>query len=144
MKDAFDQLKTDLLKDEPLNMLIEKFVSEICRSMKRIKLQPEIGLAEIKDIVDTIADKEGTALKSMLQGELVLSKEVWQKLIELKFEVTVDQGEQIMKQMKEGFTYEMQKHQRRKVTYEIKLHTSSSIEARLMSTTQRLLKDLLS
>ena len=102
MKDAFNQLTTYLLKDEPLNMLIEKFVSEICRSMQDIKLQPEIGLAEIEDIVDTIADKEGTPLKSMLQGELVLSKEVWQKLIKLKFEVTVDQGEQIMKQMKEG------------------------------------------
>ena len=65
--------------------------------MQHIKLQPEMGLAEIKDIVDTIADKEGTALKSMLQGELVLSKEVWQKLIELKFEVTLDRGEQIKK-----------------------------------------------
>ena len=53
--------------------------------MQHIKLQPEVGLAEIQDIVDTIADKDGTALKLFLKGELVLSKEVWQQLINLKF-----------------------------------------------------------
>ena len=39
-------------------------------------------IQEIQDIVDTIADKESTALKSFLKGELVLSKEVWQQLID--------------------------------------------------------------
>ena len=92
----------DLLEDGPLHMLIKKFISEIRKSMQCIKLQPEIGSAEIKDIVNMIADKEGTALKSMLWGELVLSKKVWQQLIKLKFEVTVDWGEQITKQLKEG------------------------------------------
>ena len=58
--------------------------------MQHIKLQPEIGLVEVHDIVNTIIDKEGTALKSFLKGELVLSKEVWQKLIDLKFRVTVN------------------------------------------------------
>ena len=65
-------------------------MSEIHRSMQHIKLQPEIGLAEIQDIVNMIADKDGTALKSFMKGELVLSKEVWQQLIDLKFGVTVN------------------------------------------------------
>ena len=73
---AFDQLKKGLLQDEQLHALIEKFTSEICRSMQCIKLQPEIELAEIRDITDMIADKDGTALKSFLKGEPVLSKEV--------------------------------------------------------------------
>ena len=47
--------------------------------MQCIKLQPEIGLGEIQDIVNMAADKEGTALKSFMKGELVLSKEVWQQ-----------------------------------------------------------------
>ena len=58
--------------------------------MQRIKLQPEIGLAEVQDIVNMVADKEGTALKSFIKGDLVLSKEVWQRLINLKFGVTVN------------------------------------------------------
>ena len=49
-----------------------------------------------------ITDKDGTALKSFLKGELVLNKEVWQKLINLKFGITVNQDEQIMKQLEEG------------------------------------------
>ena len=57
--------------------------------MQHIKLQPAVGLAEIQDIVDTISDKEGTALKSFLKGKLVLSKNVWQQLIDLKFGITV-------------------------------------------------------
>ena len=42
--------------------------------MQHIKLQPEIGLAEVQDIVDTIADKEDTALKLFLKGELVFKQ----------------------------------------------------------------------
>ena len=78
------------MQDEQLHALVEKFTSEIRISMQRIKLQPEIGLAEIQGIVNTVADKDGTALKSFLKGELVLSKEVWQQLINLKFGVTVN------------------------------------------------------
>ena len=78
-----------MLQDEQLHMLVQKVMFEIRRCMQHIKLQPEIGLAEIQDIVDTIADKEGTALKSFLKEELVLSKEVWQQLIHLKFGITV-------------------------------------------------------
>ena len=100
--DTFNQLKNGLLQDNHLHTLIEKFTSEICKSMWPIKLQPEIGLAQIQDIVNTAADKEGTALKSFLKGELVLSKEVWQQLIDLKFRVTVNWGEKIMKQLEEG------------------------------------------
>ena len=58
---AFDQLKSGLLQDEQLQMVVQKFTLEICRCMQHIKLQPEVGLAEIQDIVDTIVDKEGTA-----------------------------------------------------------------------------------
>ena len=90
ISDAFDQLKSGLLQDEQLHMLVEKFMLEIRRCMQHIKLQPEIGLAEIQDIINTITDKEDTALKSFLKGELVLSKEVWQQLIDLKFRVTVN------------------------------------------------------
>ena len=64
---AFDQLKSGLLQDEQLHMLVEKFTLEICRCMKHIKLQPEIGLAEVHDIVNTITDKEGTFLKVILE-----------------------------------------------------------------------------
>ena len=53
-------------------MLVQKFTIEIRRCMQHIKLQPEVGLAEIQDIVDTIADKEGKALKSFLKEKLVL------------------------------------------------------------------------
>ena len=67
--------------------------------MQHIKLQPKIGLAEIQNIVNMIVDKDGTALKSFLKGELVLSKEVWQQLIDLKFGVTVNRDEQITKQL---------------------------------------------
>ena len=94
---AFDQLKSDLLQDEKLHMSVQKFTLEIRRCMQHIKLQPEVGLAEIQDIVGTIADKEGTALKSFLKGELVLSKEVWQQMINLKFRITVSRDGQITK-----------------------------------------------
>ena len=47
VNDAFDQLKKDLLQDEQLQALIEKFMFEIRRSMQRIKLQNEIKLAEM-------------------------------------------------------------------------------------------------
>ena len=70
--------------------------------MQHIKLQPGVELAEVQDIVDTIAHKEGQALKSFLKGELVLSKDVWQQLIDLKFGVTVSRDEQITKQLEEG------------------------------------------
>ena len=90
ISDAFDQLRSSLLQDEQLHILVEKFTLEIRRCMQHIKLQQEIGLAEIQDIVNMIADKDGTALKSFLKGELVLSKEVWQQLIDLKFGVTVN------------------------------------------------------
>ena len=102
VSDAFDQLKNGLLQDEQLQMLVEKFMLEIRRCMQHIKLQPEIGLAEIQNIVNTVADKDGTVLKSILKGELVLSKEVWQQLIDLKFGVTVNQDEHISKQLEEG------------------------------------------
>ena len=36
------------------------------------------------------------------KGKFVLSKDVWQWLISLKFRVTVSQDEQITKQMEEG------------------------------------------
>ena len=59
------------------------------RCMQHIKLQPGVELARVQDIVDTITDKEGKALKSFLKRELGLSKDVWQQLIDLKFRVTV-------------------------------------------------------
>ena len=90
VNDAFDELKKDLLQDEQLHTLIEKFMFEVRRSMQSIKLQPKKELVEIRDIVDMIADKDGTPLKSFLKGELVLNKEVWQKLIDLKFGITVN------------------------------------------------------
>ena len=76
VSDAFDQLKSSLLQDEQLHTLVENFMSEIHTSMQRMKLQPEIGLAEIQDIVNMVAYKDGTALKLFFKGELVLSKEV--------------------------------------------------------------------
>ena len=120
---AFDQLKSCLLQDEQLLTLVQKFTLEICRCMQHIKLQPEIGLAQTQDIVDTIADKEGTALKSFLKGELVLSKELWQQLINLKFGVTVNRDKQIKKQLEEGIywrnakTLEEEAYLRNKITY---------------------------
>ena len=92
INDALDELMKDLLQneDEKLHALIEKFMFEVHRSMQRTKLQPGIELVEIRDIVNMIADKDGTALKSFLKGELVLNKEVWQKLINLKFGITVN------------------------------------------------------
>ena len=59
---AFNQLKSGLLQDEQLHTLVQKFTLEICRCMQHIKLQPEIGLVEVQDIVDTIADKEGAVI----------------------------------------------------------------------------------
>ena len=120
---AFDQLKSDLLQGEKLHTSVQKFMLEIHRCMQYIKLQPEIGLVEIQDIVGTIADKEGTALKSFLKGELVLSKEVWQQLIDLKFGITVSQDEQITKQLEEGIygrnakTLEEEAYLRNKIAY---------------------------
>ena len=73
--------------------------------------------------MDTIADKEGTALKLFLKGELVLSKDVWQQLIDLKFGVTVSQDEQITKQLEEGIygrnakTPEEETYLRNKIAY---------------------------
>ena len=133
INDAFDQLKKGLLQDEQLHTLIEKFMSEIHRSMQHIKLQPEIELAEIRDIVNIIADKDGTALKSFLKGELVLNKEVWQQLIDLKFRKTVNQDEQIMKQLKEGIymrnakSPELEGYLRSKIAYIFK-HRSKAHE----------------
>ena len=49
-----------------------------------------------------VVDKEGLALKSFLKGEPVLSKEVWKELIDLKFGVMINRGEQITKQLEEG------------------------------------------
>ena len=99
---AFNQMKSEMLQGEQLQMVVQKFTLEICRCMQHIKLQPGVGLAEIQDIVDTIADKESTALKLFLKGELVLSKDVWQQLIDLKFRVTVSWYEQITKQLEAG------------------------------------------
>ena len=73
---AFNQLKSEMLQGEQLQMVVQKFALEIRRCIQHIKLQPGVGLAEIQDIVDTIADKEGMALKSFLKGKLVLSKDV--------------------------------------------------------------------
>ena len=98
---AFNQLKNGMLQGEQLQMVVQKFALEIRRCMQHIKLQPRVELMEVQDIVDTIADKEGKALKSFLKGELVLSKDVWQQLIDLKFGVTVSQDEQITKQLEE-------------------------------------------
>ena len=90
INDSFHKLKNGLLQDEQLHLLVEKFMSEIHKSMQHNKLQPEIGLAEVQDIVSMVPDKDGTALKLFLKGELVLNKEVWQQLIDLKFGVTVN------------------------------------------------------
>ena len=130
---AFNQLRSGLLQDEQLQMVVQKFTLEICRCMQHIKLQPEVGLVEIQDIVDTIVDKEGTALKSFLKGELVLSKEVWQQLIDLKFRITVSQDEQITKQLEEGIygrnpkTPEEEAYFRNKIAYIFK-HRSKAYE----------------
>ena len=130
---AFDQLKSGLLQDEQLQMVVQKFTLEICRCMQHIKLQPEVGLAEIQDIVDTVVDKEGTALKLFLKGELVLSKEVWQQLIDLKFGITVSRDEQITKQLEEGIygrnakTPEEEAYSRNKIAYIFK-HRSKAYE----------------
>ena len=130
---AFDQLKSGLLQDEQVHTVVQKFTLEICRCMQHIKLQPEIGLAEIQEIVNTIADKKGIPLKSFLKGELVLSKEVWQQLIDLKFRITVSRDEQIMKQLEEGIygrnakTLEEETYLRNKIAYIFK-HRSKAYE----------------
>ena len=133
INDVFNQLKSGLLQDNQLHVLVKRFTSDIRKSMQHIKLQPEIGLAEIQDIVDMIADKKGTALKSFLRGELVLSKDMWLKLIKLKFGVTVNQGEQITKQHEEGIymwnakTPEEESYLRNKIIYIFK-HRSKAHE----------------
>ena len=120
---AFNQLKNGMLQGEQLQMVVQKFTLEICRCMQHIKLQPGVELVEVQDIVDTIADKEGTALKSFLKGELVLSKDVWQQLIDLKFWVTVSRNKQITKQLEEGIygrnakTPEEETYLRNKIAY---------------------------
>ena len=128
---AFKQLKNELLQGEQLQMVSEKFTLEIHRCMQHINLQPGVGLAEIQDIIDTIIDKKGTALKSCLKGELVLSKDVWQQLISLKFGVTVSQDEQITKQLEEGIygrnvkTPEEETYLRNKNTYIFKYRSKA-------------------
>ena len=120
---AFNQLKSEMLQGEQLQTVVQKFTPEIRRCMQHIKLQPGVELVEIQDIVDTIADKEGAALKSFLKGELVLSKDVCQQLIDLKFGVTVSRDEQITKQPKEGIygrnakTAEEETYLRNKIAY---------------------------
>ena len=120
---SFNQLKNGMLQGEQLQMIVQKFTLEICRCMQHIKLQPGVELAEVQDIVDTIADKEGKALKSFLKGELLLSKDMWQQLIDLKFGVTVSQGKQITKQLEEGIygrnakTPEEETYLRNKIAY---------------------------
>ena len=84
---AFNQLKSGMLQGEQLQTVVQKFTLRRC--MQHIKLQPGVELAEVQNIVDTITDKEGKALKSFLKRELGLSKDVWQQLIDLKFGVTV-------------------------------------------------------
>ena len=98
---VFNQLKNGMLQGEQLQTVVLKFTLEIRRCMQHIKLQPAVELAEVQDIVNSIADKEGKALKSFLKGEFVLSKDVWQQLIDLKFGVTVSRDEQITKQLEE-------------------------------------------
>ena len=66
---AFNQLKSEMLQGEQLQTVVQKFTLEIGRCMQHIKLQPGVGLVEIQDILDTIADKEGTALKLFLKGK---------------------------------------------------------------------------
>ena len=57
------------------------------------------------------------------KGELVLSKDVWQRLISLKFGVTVSQDEQITKQLEEGIngrnvkTLQEETYLRNKIAY---------------------------
>ena len=80
-----------------------------------------------------IADKDGTALKSFLKGELVLSKEVWQQLIDLKFRVTINRDKQIMRRLEEGIegrnakSLEEEAYLRNKVAYIFK-HRSEAYE----------------
>ena len=120
---AFNQLKSGMLQGEQLQMEVQKFTLEIHRCMQHIKLQPGVWLVEKQDIVDTIIDKEGTALKSFLKGELVLSRDMWQQLIDLKFGVTVSRDEQITKQLEEGIygrnakTPEEETYLRNKIAY---------------------------
>ena len=38
------------------------------KKLKKARIQLSVGLVEIQDIVDTIADKDGTVLKSFLKG----------------------------------------------------------------------------
>ena len=122
----------------------QKFTIEICRCMQHIKRQPGVGLAEIQDIADTIADKEGTALKSFLKGELVLSKHVWQQLIDLKFGVTVSWDEQITKQLEEGNYGRNVKTPEEEMYLGTRLLIFSNIKARHMNTMPKLLRDYLS
>ena len=130
---AFNQLKSGLLQGEQLQMVVQKFTLEIHRCMQHIKLQPGVGLVEIQDTVDTIADKEGTDLKLFLKEELVLSKDVWQQLINLKFGVTVSRDEQITKQLEEGIygrnakTPEEETYLRNKIAHIFK-HRSKAYE----------------
>ena len=67
------------------------------------------------------------------KGELVLSKDVWQRLISLKFGVTVSRDEQITKQLVEGIygrnakTPQEETYLRNKIAYIFK-HRSKAYE----------------
>ena len=41
---------------------MENFMREICNSMQRIKLQPEIRLAEVNNIIDTTRQLAATTV----------------------------------------------------------------------------------
>ena len=56
VNDVFNQLNNALLQGNQLYTLIKKFMTEIHKSMQHIKLQPEIVLTEIQDIVNMVAD----------------------------------------------------------------------------------------
>ena len=64
---AFNQLKSGILQGEQLHTVVQKFTPEMRRCMQHIKLQPGVELAEVQDIVDTITDKEGKALKVVFE-----------------------------------------------------------------------------
>ena len=67
------------------------------------------------------------------EGELVLSKDVWQQLISLKFGVTVSRDKQITKQLEEGIyggnvkTPQEETYLRNNITYIFK-HQSKACE----------------
>ena len=90
------------MKNEHLQTLLGEFLNEVRNSMQCIRLHPDKALVDISAIVGIVADVEGSACKAMLHGELMMSDSAWKKLISLKFDVTVDHGEQLTKQLGEG------------------------------------------